>query len=231
MKPPKPSPKTTNKQTKNPLNLIFWGGTGLILAAVAMVYLPSLNNQFTNWDDPHYIEKNALIQDLNVLNLLVIFSEFFLGNYHPLTLVSLAIDFHFFQMDPFGFHLVNLIIHLADTALVILFFYLLSQNITVGFFCGLFFGIHPLHVESVAWISERKDVLYGFFFILSRIFYLKHDRLAGNKLYYFLSPPVAMLIGSHRLLRSIVRFMILNPIVRIVKLKLRSNKEVNEPYF
>src|ERR1051325_9147161 len=93
-------------------------------------------------------------------------------NYHPLTILSLAVNYHFSKLAPYGYHLLNLILHLANTLLVFFFTYKLSrQNVFAAFFVSLFFGIHPMHVESVAWIAERKDVLYTFFFLAGLITY------------------------------------------------------------
>lgn len=127
-----------------------------------LVYWPSVENGWTNWDDNGYVIDNELVRttDLNAH-----FSEFeVMGNYHPLTTLSLAYDFARSELNAKGYHITNLMIHLAATAMVFLFLWLLFQNGLVAAFGGLVFGIHPMHVESVAWVSERKDVLYGFFY-------------------------------------------------------------------
>ena len=95
-------------------------------------------------------------------------------------MISLGIDYQLWGLNPFGYHLGNLIIHLINTLLVFFFVRQLAPKslVFVPFFTALVFGIHPMHVESVAWISERKDVLYVLFFLLGLITYLK---FLGNK--------------------------------------------------
>src|SRR3989339_632696 len=79
------------------------------------------------------------------------------------TAVSFALEYHFFGLDPFVYHATNLVLHCAGTALALLFVFLLTGSVGAGFIAGLLFGLHPTHVESVAWIAERKDVLCAFF--------------------------------------------------------------------
>ncbi|TAL59006.1 MAG: tetratricopeptide repeat protein [Bacteroidetes bacterium] len=137
----------------------------LVLLITFTVFLPSLQNKFVNLDDPQYLTTNPVVQTLNGENLKIIFSEQFVGNYQPITMLSYMVEYKFSGLDPFGYHLVNLIFHLLGTLFVFLIIKKLSGNGLVAFITALLFGIHPLHVESVAWISERKDVLYGFFFL------------------------------------------------------------------
>ena len=157
----------------------------VILIATSVVYMPSLQNGFV-WDDEDYIVTNKMIQTLSLSNIQKIFSTFFFGNYHPVTLLSFAFEYHFFDLNPSAYHATNLIIHLMNCVMVFLLIYILSNNITVSCFVGLLFGIHPLHIESAAWISGRKDVLYALFFLVSLIgytFFLKEQK----KIYYYFS--------------------------------------------
>lgn len=158
----------------------------IILVIVTFIsFYPSLQNDFVRWDDHKYVTENNSIREL-ALNDLRKFSESYVGNYHPLTMISYAIDYHFFGLNPFYYHLKNLIFHLLNTVLVFFFIYKISKkNIFISFFTALLFGIHPMHVESVTWISERKDVLYTFYFLLGLVLYYKY--LEQKKLYlYFL---------------------------------------------
>ena len=93
--------------------------------------------------------------------------------YHPVTTLSFALEYRFARLNPFIYHFDNLILHLLNILLVYLFIKLLSGNKIIAFVVALLFGIHPMHVESVAWVAERKDVLYACFFLLSMIFYIK----------------------------------------------------------
>jgi len=136
-----------------------------VLALTFLVFAPSLQNKFVNLDDTQYVLENPVIKDINSKNLKAIFSEQFVGNYQPLTMLSYMLDYKIFGLAPFGYHLINLILHLLGTLFVFLIIKNLSQNAIVACITALLFGIHPLHVESVAWVAERKDVLYGFFFL------------------------------------------------------------------
>jgi protein O-mannosyl-transferase len=108
-----------------------------------------------------------------------------MGNYHPLVIISYAWEYFFFGLNPAPYHIINLVIHLLNCMLVFYFILRLNHSIPVAFITGLLFGIHPLHVESVAWISERKDVLYAFFYMISLICYLSYlEKRPGYK-YYF----------------------------------------------
>jgi hypothetical protein len=102
--------------------------------------------------------------------------------------MSYALEYHFFQLDPKIFHVDNLLLHLLNTVLIYFIIFLISRNIRVSFMTSLLFGIHPLHVESVAWIQGRKDLLFSFFFLGALICYLLFLRKRDKKdIYYILS--------------------------------------------
>ncbi len=149
-----------------------------------LVYLPALQNGFVmSWDDNEYVVNNPHIRTLDLALLKWAFFEFYFSNWHPLTNISYAIDYAIWGLNPFGYHLVNNIFHSLNTFLVVL---LSVQILTVtgrlsgkailmaSAIAGLLFGVHPIHVESVAWVSERKDVLCAFFFLLSLMSYIRY---------------------------------------------------------
>jgi tetratricopeptide (TPR) repeat protein len=141
---------------------------------------PTLSNGWVNWDDGGYVLSNDLVkQGVSFKTAAEMFTTpELVGSYHPLTLISLAMNYEIGGKSPFGFHLTNLLLHLLNVMLAYWLIFLLCKNMGVAVFVAVLFGIHPMHVESVAWISERKDVLYAFFFLLSLIFYsfyLKND--------------------------------------------------------
>ena len=136
-----------------------------VLAITGLCLIPMLNNGFTNWDDDVYVTSNLIIK---APDWEAIFTRSSAYNYHPLTMLTLAFNYAISGMDPFSYHLVNWLLHILNTALVFLFIYKISGGkIFVAAFTSLIFGIHPMHMESVAWISERKDVLYACFFLLA----------------------------------------------------------------
>ncbi|MFZ4572666.1 MAG: hypothetical protein ACOYM0_16200, partial [Bacteroidales bacterium] len=163
----------------------------LALVATLIVYLPSFSFDYVNNDDPAYVHGNQVIHSLTAGNIKKMFTEQAAVNYHPLTLLSLAIDYaradnvkESGEKDPAPFHQTNILLHLLNVILVFVFIYRLSGNKwTVAFLCAVLFGIHPVHVESVSWISERKDVLYTFFFLLSLLTYLSYTA-SGNIFLY-----------------------------------------------
>jgi Flp pilus assembly protein TadD len=154
----------------------------VILVISFAAYLPALQNGFL-WDDEKYILDNPLIYSFNLEK---IFSEYVMGNYHPLTILTLAVEYRFFGFHETGYHLVNILLHLVNVVLVYYAIFLLTKKNAVALVTALFFGIHPLHVESVAWVSELKDLLYTIFFLASYIFYLKFLRDRRN-LFYIIS--------------------------------------------
>jgi protein O-mannosyl-transferase len=156
-----------------------------ILTLTIVIYFNSLSNDFMrNWDDNVYVLENSWIKDLSFENIKSIFTSFHLsGNYHPLTLLSYAVEYTFAGLNPVVYHSTNLVLHCFNIILVYLLIKRLSGKFEVAVIVALFFGIHPMHVESVAWIAERKDVLYSLFFLFSLICYtsyLQHAQDAGS---------------------------------------------------
>jgi protein O-mannosyl-transferase len=151
-----------------------------ILLLTVLVFSNSLKNDFIpELDDDIYVTENPMIRDLSVSGLKNIFSSFVAGNYHPLTMLSLALDYRIFGLNASGFHTTNLLLHLLNTALVFILIGRLASDSRVAALVALFFAVHPMHVESVSWISERKDVLYALFFLgalLSYVLYLQRNR-------------------------------------------------------
>lgn len=162
-----------------------WFVAGFLLLTF-VVYFPTFSNDFTNWDDDVYVTNNPLITSLSGDNLATIFSTktFVGGNYHPLTVVSLAINYQMTGLDISSYHWTNILLHLLNTFLVFLLIYRLTKrNLYVSAITALVFGIHPMHVESVSWIAERKDVLYTCFFLASSLVYLDYRRNRKTNLY------------------------------------------------
>lgn len=155
----------------------------LILLLTFAVYIPALSAGFVNWDDPDYVgENNILIR--NISRLPELLTTPVQGNHHPVTMLSLAINFLISGENAWSYHLFNIIFHLINCILVYRFVLLLSKNNTlVALVTSLLFGIHPLHVESVAWVSERKDSLYTIFFLLGHNSYIKYLDTQSKKQY------------------------------------------------
>jgi len=163
-----------------------WLGAILVITLIALS--PTLLNGWVNWDDEAFVLNNPLLTELNVKHFVEMFSTSNVeGGYHPLTLLSWALDHSIDGMNPQVFHLTNLLLHLANVILVFLFVRRLNGNVNVALVVALFFGIHPMHIEAVAWITARKDVLFTLFYLLGLISYLKLNNTAFiNKKHYFL---------------------------------------------
>ena len=142
-----------------------------VLAVIYLLYAPTLSFQFTNWDDNHLLTENPLVRYLTPENVKKIFQTPFLGTYVPLTILSFTLEYHWAGGQPFIYHLDNLLLHLGVTALVFVLASRLGFSLWATVISALIFGIHPLHVESVAWITERKDVLYSLLFLFSLLAY------------------------------------------------------------
>lgn len=173
----------TIQNKKSNANLLF---IGIIVLLTFICYTPALKHDFLrNWDDHEYVINNPDIKELSAQNIKTIFSKFYIGNYQPLTMLSYAIDYALFDLSPKAYHTTNLILHLLSTILVFFFILLLTEKKEVAIATASFFALHPCHVESVAWIAERKDVLYGFFFIASLLYYMKFLNTKHNIKYYY----------------------------------------------
>jgi len=157
-----------------------------IIAFTALLYSHTLQNGFTVLDDDAYILNNPYLKNFTLKGIAAIFSSFYAANYHPLTTLSWFIEYNVFGADPLPFHLDNVLLHLANTWLV----YKLAERLTgssiTDAVTSLLFAVHPMHVESVAWVSERKDVLYAFFYLLALLCYLQYLSSCFSKKSYWL---------------------------------------------
>ena len=150
-----------------------------------LTYINSLRNGFVNWDDNIYVLSNKDVTNFTLLGGIHLFKSIDMGNYFPFTILSFALEYKCFGSNPYYYHLDNLILHILNLILVFIFIRELStilernqntenreQSTNIALLVAFLFGIHPMHVESVAWIAERKDVLFAFFYLWSLIFYI-----------------------------------------------------------
>lgn len=155
-----------------------------VAALAILVFLPSLGNDFVDWDDEANLTANPHYRGLGWAQLRWMFtSAHMLGHWIPLTWLSFAIDYVLWGMEPVGYHLTNMVLHAANAALLTLVALRLLRlampglretHARLGAAAGaLFWAVHPLRVESVAWATERRDVLSGLFFLLSVLAYLR----------------------------------------------------------
>ncbi len=138
-----------------------------------MVYHSVRQFDLVSWDDKLYVRETPMVQGLTMDHVKQMFTTKVLRSYNPLTLMSLALDYEIAKLDPKWSHLVNLIFHLLNALLVFACMRKMRFKTEVSGIIALLFAVHPLSTEAVAWVAGRKDMLYGFFFLLSWYFYLK----------------------------------------------------------
>ena len=148
----------------------------LLLALVTLlVYAPVSQYAFLNYDDDEYVTNNRMVEKgLTIAGVKWAFTAFAAGNWHPLTWVSHMLDCEIFNLDPGAHHLISALFHAVNSALLFVLLWRLTGKPRAAAFVAALFAWHPLHVESVAWISERKDVLSTFFALLSLLNYGKY---------------------------------------------------------
>jgi Tfp pilus assembly protein PilF len=140
----------------------------VLAAATIMVYGQVRHFEFINFDDTDYVTENINIRaGLTVEGIVWAFTTVHAGNWHPMTWLSHMLDVSLFGMDPGGHHVMNLLFHVLNTLLVFVVFSKMTGAMRQSAFVAALFALHPLHVESVAWVSERKDLLSTFFWILA----------------------------------------------------------------
>ena len=185
-----------------PQRWILWLVPTLIALVTFGAFLPTLHNQFVNWDDPRNFLENPHYRGLGWTQLRWMWTTH-LGHYIPLTWMTLGLDYLLWGMNPFGYHLTSLLLHAANA---VVFFFVVRRILSLALpspperghalvvsaaVAALVFSIHPLRVESVAWVTERRDVLSGLFYLLAILVYLRACELgARGRGWYWLSVAV-----------------------------------------
>jgi tetratricopeptide (TPR) repeat protein len=153
-----------------------------LLIGTFAAYCVVLSAGFINYDDIDYVTDNYHVKNgLTPGGIYWAFTTGFASNWHPLTWISLMLDAQFYGRHAGGFHLTNLLLHMANAVLLLAVLKKMSGALWRSACVAALFAWHPLHVESVAWIAERKDVLSGFFWLLTMLFYLRYVEASSNK--------------------------------------------------
>jgi tetratricopeptide (TPR) repeat protein len=176
MTKPKVPPKKQSAPAQNALCRKSWLLAGLLVLITFLIFSPSLKYDFVNWDDDVNVFNNANVVGNQPDLLKSVFTSTVIGGYTPLTTLSFVIEHRFVGLDPHVYHQTNVLLHLMCTVLVFFIFRELGLSLLVSFVVALLFGIHPMRVESVAWVTERKDVLYGAFYLLSLLSYVRYRK-------------------------------------------------------
>lgn len=155
-----------------------------IAIAVICAFAPAIKNDFLNWDDNVYVTDNIYISHISAANIRTLLTSSIQGTYQPVVNLTYLLERHFFGLRASFYHATNILLHALNCILVFWLILLLDGNIFVSLLAALLFGLHPLRVESVAWISERKDVLYSFFYLWALVDYCRYIKSNSAKYYY-----------------------------------------------
>jgi tetratricopeptide (TPR) repeat protein len=149
----------------------------LLAGIVWIAFGQTLHHDFVNYDDGPYVSSNPrIINGLTPGNVQWAFTHIHAANWHPLTTISHMLDCQLYGLHPWGHHLTNILLHAAAVILLFLALWRLTTNMWASAFVAALFAIHPVRVESVAWVAERKDVLSGVFFMLTLLAYARYAR-------------------------------------------------------
>jgi Flp pilus assembly protein TadD len=154
-----------------------WAVCGLLLLAIGLVFGQTIRHEFVNYDDNEYVYENPhIIHGLTAGDIGWVFTQCPSANWHPLTWLSHILDYRLYGLDAGGHHATNVLLHAATAILLFLVLRRMTGELWPSALVAAIFAIHPLRVESVAWIAERKDVLSGLFFMLTLLAYLGYAR-------------------------------------------------------
>jgi len=166
----------------------------ILIALVLILYWPAQNFEFVSYDDNIYVTNNSHVQGgLTVEGLIWAFTNMGAGFWHPLTWLSLMLDFELYGLNGGGYHGTNILFHLLNSLLLFLILLRMTDKLWQSGFVAALFAVHPLHVESVAWVAERKDVLSTFFWMLTMGAYVHY--LARPSLFRYLGMVVFFILG------------------------------------
>ena len=146
-----------------------------LVSIVLIVFWKTISHDFIEYDDNVYVYKNSNVSEgLSLKSIIWAFTDVNTGNWHPMTWLSHMLDSQLFGLNPAGHHFTNLLLHTMNTILLFFVFNVMAKDFWRSLFVAALFAVHPLHVESVAWIAERKDLLSSFFCMLTLWVYVKY---------------------------------------------------------
>jgi tetratricopeptide (TPR) repeat protein len=215
---------------------VLWMAVAVALVA-ALPFLPVLQNGFVTWDDDTNFIANTAYRGLGVEQLRWMWTTFHHGHYVPLSWMTLGLDYTLWGMDPRGYHLTSLVIHAANAAVLFLVARRLlsaamgdaASDATAAMgavFAALLFAVHPLRVESVAWATERRDVLSGLFYSLSLLLYLQFAETSGRQRYWAAVSVFAMALLAKATAMTLPAVLL---IVNVYPLRRMSLREFSAP--
>ncbi|MBU0763510.1 MAG: glycosyltransferase family 39 protein, partial [Bacteroidetes bacterium] len=179
------SKKTVSRKNKS----TFYIAVIIILTLAA--YFSSLGNEILNWDDNIYVSDNPDIKSLT--NLPLFFTKGYIGHFQPVTITVYCLIYQIGRLTPCYYHFTGVIFHIINVLLVFFLCRQLTGRQIPALIAALIFGLHPMHVESVAWISGLKDLVFTCFFLLSLLAYIRYFR--QNKLKWYIITLVLFLFS------------------------------------
>jgi len=207
----------------------------LIAALTLLCYWPVRSHQFVSFDDDHYLFDSGYVsKGLTWSGVTWALQTGYFSNWHPLTWLSYMLDAQIYGMSPGGFHVTNLLFHISNSLLLFLLLKSMTQRLWPSALVAALFAWHPLHVESVAWVSERKDVLSTFFFLLTLFSYFGYvkereiSRPVPNKAssYYLLSLLFFMLaLASKQMVVTLPCVLLLLDLWPLQRISLNSSRK------
>ena len=197
-------------------NLIKNPGFYLIplLALTCLVFWSTFEGAFLNWDDTIYISRNPLIGDLNLENLNRLWLE---EHFTSLVMFTFVIQYKITGLDVMPFHAVNLFFHLINICLAYIFIVQFTKNKGAALIVAVLFALHPLRSESVAWIMQRKDLMFAMFFMISMIFYVKSVKSPNRSLLWLL----ACFVAGYLAALCKIQALALAPVLMLIDFTLR----------
>lgn len=201
-----------------------------IAVVIGFLYINSLGNQFTNWDDS-MIYANSQVRSLSWNNIIKIFTLEKAANFQPVRILSYAIDYYTWKLNPVGYHITSISFYILTSIMVFFTLRHLSAGLIeeaspdsherVALFGSLIFAAHPVHVEAVTWLAARKEVLQGFFFFLGFYLYLKFRQVTGRKKMVYLS---IVLFATLLAILSKPSAVVLPAVILVYEIAQRENK-------
>jgi hypothetical protein len=159
------------------------GAVIALIAVTFLLYASTLYHGFIfSWDDYDYIVNNPAVHGFSLAHIKTVFSNFYVGNYAPLHLISYMLDYQFWGLNPAGYHLGNILLHALNGILIYRLFLKLELPIVPALLGAALFVLHPVQVESVAWVAERKNVLSALFFLLALLSYIDYKQAAACRM-------------------------------------------------
>lgn len=193
----------------------WWQQCSLLLLGL-IAFWPSVAFDFVNWDDPAYVQHNDLIKSWSRSSLKGIAADVVTRNYAPITIFSFLIDHTIWEMNPSGYHATNVLLHLVNGVLVFFLLQRLTGSVFIAWFTAALFLVHPVQIESVAWISSRKGLLCSLLMLSAMLARMKPDPQVRDDAWYLLLLALALLSKAHA--------VVLPPIVLLYDVLIRRHR-------